>query len=933
MDYDGIIEKLITEVSEYLSSNDLILVRKALELAEEGHQGYTRLDGSPYFYHALGVATILSDWKAPVNFIIAGLLHDLLKPKYSKFDSDKLLGQFSSEAINLIVETNEIDSNFDKSNSTDRNLDTQYSPDKKALWVKAMMHKSPGSLVVKIADRLHNAKSISALPDDRREIFANNAINIFAAISNSLGMSRVVRELQDLSFCGLNPTAYEEANTIFENARSDYRFEELTRNLHRAFEHEGLDVRVIPYFAHRYGIHRRILAKGNRNIQAADIVSFRIITEDCYSGLKIIHHYPEFQPLNEFKDHIAIPKANGYRALHTRVVKHNLGVFDISIQTEEMYKVAEMGVMAEWFGAAKSYLPVVKPLEPAPDDWIMIFTPAGEVKNLPRNATVVDFAYAIHPSVGHRCISAQINGEKASVEARLQHGDVVEVYLGNGIAGPDTKWLDFVVSEKARLAITDYDKRYSSVNFNLNCIDRVGILSDLSQVISTKGHNFRYFSSISNDMGEAEIEFRLDGVETEEIDKIAEELQRIPNIYNVLYQDSTTSKPKRPTNHLSIRDCPFSTQKPSMDTFKGRKNETFQVLRKVAEARKGNTLLIWGQKRIGKSFLLEYLMKEVNMLEEIKIIPMIIDLQSISGEPTQVFLHKIMKTISSALAIPELNCPNLQRLNKNPLHYFMTFFANFNKYRGEQNLLIMLDEFQGIETLKDGTLSKSNVFQALRNLIQHEPHISFIISGGGTLKSLQKNMGFSSLMTVVDHIHLKPLKLDEGKSLIADTVEDMNITNDAIQYLLDITGCHPCYIQLLCKHLYEDYVCSGREITLSSVAQIIDKEMKGYGNFASSVSHFWQLGLGENHGDVAEKNKQILMVVADPVLKEDDWMEFSAIKNKLKNLIEESELYLLLEELTDYGSLTREQSRYKITIPLFGKWLRNVKPFGEIIYL
>lgn len=710
------VSKLIETISYYLPSSELDSVYKAVEIAHHGHEGYFRYDDSAYFLHPIGVAQILAEWKAPAKVLVAGLLHDIKKTHYSGLNFQEVTKNFSSEIVDLIEEVNAIDTRFDGDTGEFRVDIHNNSMDKKALWVNAIMRKRPQALIVKIADRLHNSLSINNLPETRKGSFASNSINLFSAISYRLGMANAMRQLQDQSFKGINSSGYDESDEIYNSAKLWPQVSELVETVRNALNEKGISARVFPYYTHRYGIHKRKMEGNGKRLQPSEIVSIVVVTENCYVALEPIHK--NFQVLHEIKDYIAEPKANGYRALHTKLLKMSWGTFQVCILSDDMYKVAEYGLTAAWQGVDTQLLPTIEPLAPAPQKSIMVFTPAGKAVYLPENSCVIDFAYAIHPSLGNRTMFAQVDGRDVPLETILKEGNVVEVITGKGIVGPDTKWLSFVRTDAAKNYIKTWKQKRTKVDLRITAYDRVGLMTEVSSVISSKGYNMKTFRAMSADDGNADIYFRLEDVESKELEKIKAEIENIPNIIEVkLIHDEEFNKPVEFSKVLSsIRNNPFSTQRPATNTFKGREIEINQILRKISGVEKSNTLLIWGQKRIGKTSLLKHIEMHIASLKRGNILPVYIDLQGIPDAPVEKLLFEIMQAVDEKLGSPNISCPNYRRFTIDPLQHFIAFIRTVKKYKKDVRILIIMDEFQGIDKLTEEKLSKSDFFFRAKKL-------------------------------------------------------------------------------------------------------------------------------------------------------------------------------------------------------------------------
>ena len=915
MSIDAQIKNLLDSVP-YLGNDGKTRLERAIEIAAVAHRGKRRLEDAEYLTHPIAVAQLLSSWQAPLSVLIAGILHDVGKPKYSSIDLDSTKTEFDFPTVALLSEVHRIDSEPERAEN---------DVERRKMWANALMRRSPEALVVKIADRLHNALSIDFLPDDRKNNFASNCINIFSAIAYRLGMADVMRQLQDRAFRAIDPTAYQRADEIYQAAHSWEQVTEVVQNLQHRLSVSQLDGEVVPYFTHRYSIHKRETENRGQQLLPADVVSIRIVTDDCYSALRVVHE--TYRPLHEVRDYVAVPKANGYRALHTRLLKQDWGTFQITIQSQAMSLVNELGIVARWKGVSEDLVPKIEPLTAAADGSILVFTPAGQPVSLPRDATVIDFAYSIHQRIGDRARYAWIDGQTAPLDSVLTEGNVVEIVKGDGIAGPDERWLSFVKTDLARNYIRHWTSKKTKARFVLKAHDRLGLMAEVTEAVSSRGFNVKSMRAVSEDNNAAEIQFVLEGVDKSEIETLETELRRIPNIILVTSQNPevATLGGVLPRMQPSARDNPFSTQRPATQTFKGREEETDHIFKRFSGVEKRNTLLIWGQKRIGKTSLLrrvEHYAKSVSP----NILPIYVDLQSLGGQPLQLLPYEIVQKAASALNNPYINAPKPGRFKASPLELFTSFFSNLEMHAPDQQILVILDEFQGIVRLKEDMFSRDELFPVFRNLIQHTRQVSFIFCGGGTLNTLMQQSGFTGLLSAVDRIQVQELRRSDAKSLIVDTVEEMELSEETIEYLLDITNCHPNYIQLLCQHLYDNYlVPSPERLELATLLSVIEGQLTLQSSLASSLPHFWEMALG--NVPMSRMAKMIVSALAECEMEMPN-VRFPDLAQKTSGYLLDGELVNVLKELVEYGTVVQSEDVYRLRIPLFAEWLRAVFPFA-----
>ena len=311
----------------------------------------------------------------------------------------------------------------------------------------------------------------------------------------------------------------------------------------------------------------------------------------------------------------------------------------------------------------------------------MVFTPAGQPVSLPRNATVIDFAYSIHQRIGDRARYAWIDGQIAALDSVLTEGNVVEIVKGDGIAGPDERWLSIVKTDLARNYIRHWTSKKTKARFVLNAYDRLGLMTEVTEVVSSRGFNVKSMHAVSEDNNAAEIQFVLEGVDKSEIETLETQLREIPNIISVTSQNPEVSTlgSVHPRFQPSARNNPFSTQRPAIQTFKGREEETDHIFKRFSGVEKKNTLLIWGQKRIGKTSLLRRV-EHFAKSESPNILPIYIDLQKLGGQSLHLLLYEIAQKVALALKNPHVGVPKSGRFKANPLELFATFLSSLVQF-------------------------------------------------------------------------------------------------------------------------------------------------------------------------------------------------------------------------------------------------------------
>src|SRR6267378_6251377 len=466
-------ETLLEKVRRYSSDADVELLRRAYVFSALEHKGQVRHSGEPYLVHPLEVADFLADMKLDVVAVAAGLLHDVVEDTLTT--PERIAELFGREIAHVVEGVTKIGA-IQFSSSEERQAENF----RKMLLA---MVDDIRVVFVKLADRLHNMRTLQHLPEERRLKIAQETLDIYAPIANRLGMSKVKNELEELSFKYLEPKAYESLRAKVEARRkvAEAHIDELTRTTRSKLDEAQIPIVQLDGRIKRlYSINLKLKRQKIDLERVYDFVALRIITQsvkDCYAALGIIHQTWSPVP-GRIKDFIAMPRPNGYQSLHTSVISERGFPFEVQIRTEEMHRHAEEGIAAHWkykagrvgdhrderyFQWLRQLLEVQQEIRDPQEflqnlkidlypEEVYIFTPKGEVRSLPRGATPVDFAYSIHTDVGHQCVGARVNGKMVPLRTRLQNGDIVEIVTQSGHK-PSRDWLTFVVSSRARSKI------------------------------------------------------------------------------------------------------------------------------------------------------------------------------------------------------------------------------------------------------------------------------------------------------------------------------------------------------------------------------------------------------------------------------------------------------------------------------------------------
>jgi len=468
------IDDLCAMLGNYLDPAQVAQVARAYEFSARAHAGQNRVSGEPYIQHPLAVAKILADMRMDEKSIVAAILHDVIED--TAIPKEQIVEEFGHEVAELVDGVSKL-----TQVKFENHAEAQAENFRKMMLA---MVRDIRVILVKLADRLHNMRTLSVMRVDKRRRIARETLEIYAPIAYRLGMNKIRLELEELGFQALYPMRYRVLDESVKKARGN-RKEIVTRieaSIIERLKQEGVNPRVLGREKHLYSIYKKMRTKILPFSEVFDVYAFRIVVDNvdsCYRTLGIMHNLYKPVP-GKFKDYIAIPKTNGYQSLHT-ILFGPYGVpIEVQIRSEDMNKVAEAGIAAHWVyktgnvgGSASSqeharqwlrgvlemqqgagnsleFLENVK-VDLFPDV-VYVFTPKGAIKELPRGATAVDFAYAVHTDVGNSCVAAKIDRRLMPLRTDLHNGQTVEIITAPG-ARPNPLWLDFVVSGKARASI------------------------------------------------------------------------------------------------------------------------------------------------------------------------------------------------------------------------------------------------------------------------------------------------------------------------------------------------------------------------------------------------------------------------------------------------------------------------------------------------
>lgn len=473
------LDDIVDRVRGYNPRADLDLINRAYVYSAKAHEGHVRRSGEPYLIHPLQVAEILSEMKMDVTTIVVGLLHDTIED--TEVTRDDLISRFGDEVTFLVEGLTKIS-----------RLEFKSRQHRQAENLRRMilsMAQDIRVIMVKLADRLHNMRTLEHLPPEKRAAIARETMDIYAPLANRLGISWMQSELEDLSFRYLNPEGYASVAGEVDQKRKEYDayIRKVIKVLKKTISDHDIQGEVTGRTKHLWSIYNKMQKQALPFEQIYDLAAFRIIVgtvKDCYAALGIIHSM--FKPVpGRFKDYIGVPKSNMYQSLHTTVIGPFGKRIEVQIRTREMHLTAEDGIASHWqykagdkdvpdedikrFKWFKQILDELAEVEDPrelmetvrtdlfPDD-VFVFTPRGEVKEFPHGATPVDFAYSIHTDVGHRCVGAKINGRMVPLRYLLKNGDVVEIITSKEHK-PSKDWLKIAATNSAKSKIRSFIKR------------------------------------------------------------------------------------------------------------------------------------------------------------------------------------------------------------------------------------------------------------------------------------------------------------------------------------------------------------------------------------------------------------------------------------------------------------------------------------------
>ncbi|MCI7795293.1 MAG: bifunctional (p)ppGpp synthetase/guanosine-3',5'-bis(diphosphate) 3'-pyrophosphohydrolase [Lachnospiraceae bacterium] len=503
-------DDLVKSIKKYHPSDDLSMIERAYHIAREAHKDQKRKSGEPYIIHPLCVAIILADLELDKESIIAGILHDVVEDTVmTEEEIAQIFGKEVALLVDGVTKLTQLNWSADKVEMQAENLRKMF----------LAMAKDIRVILIKLADRLHNMRTLQYMRPEKQKEKARETIEIYAPLADRLGISKIKIELDDLSLKYLEPSVYkdlEEKIALTSEARQAF-IDEILSEVQSHMENAEIRCEVSGRVKHFFSIYKKMLNQHKTLDQIYDIFAVRIIVDtvkDCYAALGVIHEM--YKPIpGRFKDYIAMPKPNMYQSLHTTLIGSNGQPFEIQIRTFEMHRTAEFGIAAHWkykesgsgevaagdeakklswlrqilewqqdMSDNREFLSALKSDLDMFSDSVYCFTPTGDVKALPSGSTPIDFAYAIHSAVGNKMVGARVNGKLVNIDYVLQNGDRIEIMTSQNSKGPSRDWLNLVKSSQAKNKINAWFKQERKADNIIRGRDMI------DRYCKTKGINF-----------------------------------------------------------------------------------------------------------------------------------------------------------------------------------------------------------------------------------------------------------------------------------------------------------------------------------------------------------------------------------------------------------------------------------------------------------
>ena len=478
--HDKELQEILDKIKEYAPNTDTTLVEKAYYLAKSAHEGVLRKSGEPYIIHPIAVANILVDMELDIETISAGLLHDVIED--TDYTYDDIEEMFSKEIADLVDGVTKLGQ-----------IKYQSKEETQAENLRKMflaMAKDIRVILIKLADRLHNMRTLKYMPEEKAKYKAKETLEIYGGIAHRLGISKIKWELEDLALRYIDPDGYYDLvdKVSMKRSQREEYISRIVNLLQEKFNEVNIDCEVYGRPKHFYSIYRKMKNKHKTFEEIFDLTAVRIVVDtikDCYAVLGMVHTLWVPMP-GRFKDYIAMPKANMYQSLHTTVIGPEGEPVEIQIRTHEMHNIAEYGIAAHWkykegtmsndekmeeklkwlrqmmewekdLKDPQEFMDALK--EDVFNSQVYVFTPKGDVIELPAESTPIDFAYRVHTNVGNKCVGAKIDGRIVPIDYKLQNGNIVEVLTSSNSNGPSRDWLNIVKTPNAKSRIRQFFKK------------------------------------------------------------------------------------------------------------------------------------------------------------------------------------------------------------------------------------------------------------------------------------------------------------------------------------------------------------------------------------------------------------------------------------------------------------------------------------------
>lgn len=554
----GAIVRLVDSFVDHHPGGDVNLIVRAYELAAAAHEGQVRKTGDPYITHPIAVAEMLADYGLDAPTVAAALLHDTVED--TDVTMDQLRSSFGEEVARLIDGVTKLDrvrfSNREQAQAaTIRKMVVAMAQDVRVL-------------IIKLFDRLHNLRTVHALRDEKQARVARETLDVYAPLAHRLGVQEIKHEFEDRCFAILYPGPNAEIQARLAEAAPEREafLEKMVAEIAGMLADAGIEAVVTGRPKHQYSIYRKMMEQNRPFEDIHDLIGIRIVTEttrDCYAALGLIHS--NWMPVTgRFKDYIAMPKINLYQSLHTTVIGPDGKPLEVQIRTEEMHQRAEAGIAAHWRYKEGDMAEVptlnIEALDEDPEEFlanlkldlyqdeVFILTPGGDVKELPRGSTCVDFAYSVHTEVGHRCVGARVNGRLVPLSTRLESGDIVEILTSRSPdAGPSRDWLGFARTGKAKSKIKQWFQKERRDQALAEGREALQALFKREAPELTAAEREQHLAKIATELGQKDVETMAAtlGEGNLSMDSITVRLQRIltPDTGDILFRPARRRRP------------------------------------------------------------------------------------------------------------------------------------------------------------------------------------------------------------------------------------------------------------------------------------------------------------------------------------------------------------------------------------------------------